>query len=861
LPRRVLFTNLNSTVFRSDKRNENFMPLCSTLLVAFLMSAFSPAFSLADTPVKLLTSTPLLTTNPIEICPSCTEVRVLLVPDTTSTIKLNEGPKVEAVFFNGLAPRDDSKFMAQWLGKNFPEEIKVTLDPDETKQVGRYDLYLNLQPLSDPGAGRLKIQFTRLSAAISSAGTLVKLETTTPIEICPSCDEVRVRLAPDPDSKIKVVENPKVEAAYFNGTAPRDDTKYTAQWIGGHFPREIKIIWDPDETKNTGVYDLYLNLQPNSNPGADRLKIQLMRPAASLEAIPKLIIDRTCWIITGEKSHSALRVTETSKKSRITISGVRPVSNTVNAARPMGGTLVFPQKQPEIWPGDQVTLDYTLEGSFGLGTASGTMKIDAPQLTSPVTFDFEVRSRVHWIWIGITIVVALCVSWLVKVLLQQKIELDQAILDAQKLVERIEREAEKHPDPDFSTAYKDELANLKAALGGRSAVDINATKLALDTKWQTALKEHEKKHQDERDALEKLRDQITNPNWVVPTDIIKAIEEARTGVNAVEQLLSPCNLKNAGKKRINIITDLGNEIRNRAVHWQNSMQTYITTIQAAKQGIPSAISAWQAQSTANLLPSLHKVDENADLDTIEKIHQTLDALKFERTAVKEFFDRLSYYVQSNYETAAGEIPESPPTSWSKEIFSKAKSGVDAFAKFLKSLVDNPNATTLGAELKNVHEAWTDALQGQFNPPNTSVKPLLDACDYIQATVVAFHEWKRTKGMLIAGAGPPQPSGSIFLLPPFYPDMTGAGPSYANYTRYQTVTMPSPAIPTSVTAASKLWLDKLIQSAIIGLLVILAGYGLQLNTFVGTFTDFSTLFFWAFALDLTVEQVGRITKKI
>lgn len=825
------------------------------------MSAFFPAFSLAETTVKLLTSTPLLSTNPIEICPSCTAVRVPLVPDTTSKIKLNEGPKVEAVFFNGVAPRDDSKFMAQWIGESFPKEIKVFLDPDETKQAGNYELYLNLQPLSDPGAGRLKIQLTRIAAVIYSAETLVKLEIKTPIEICPSCNEVRVRLAPDPDSKIKVVETPKVEAAYFNDTTPRDDTKYTAQWIGGNFPREIKIILDPDETKNTGRYDLYLNLQPNSNPGADRLKIQLMRPSASLEAIPKLIIDRRCWIIASENSLSVLRVTETSKKSRITISGVRPVSNTVNAARPVEGTLVFSKKQPEILPGDQVTLDYTLEGSFGLGTASGTMKIDAPQLASPVSFDFEVRSRVHWIWIGITIVVALCISWGVKVLLQRKIELDQAIIDAQKLSERIEREAENHPDPDFAIAYKDALRNLKTELGGRSAVDINTAKLALDTKWQTALKEHEKKHQDERDALEKLRDQITNPNWLVPPDIIKAIEEARLDVNAVEQLLSPCALKNAGEKRINIITSLGNKIINRAVLWQNSMQTYITTIQVAKQGIPATISVWLAQSTANLLPSLHKVDENADLDTIEKIHQSLDALKFERTAVNEFFDRLSYYIQSNYETAAGEIPKSPPASWNKEIFSKAKCGVDALVKILKSLVDNPNATTLEAELKNVHEAWTDALQGQFNPPNASVKPLLDACDYIQATVVAFYEWKRTKGMLIAGAAPPQPSVSTFSLPPFYPDMTGVGPSYSNHTRYQTVTRPSPAIPTSVTATRKLCLDKLIQSSIIGLLLILAGYGLQLNTFVGTFTDFSTLFFWAFALDLTVEQVGRITKKI
>ena len=45
-----------------------------------------------------------------------------------------------------------------------------------------------------------------------------------------------------------------------------------------------------------------------------------------------------------------------------------------------------------------------------------------------------------------------------------------------------------------------------------------------------------------------------------------------------------------------------------------------------------------------------------------------------------------------------------------------------------------------------------------------------------------------------------------------------------------------------------------------ILLVVAGYGLQLSTFVGTFTDFSTLFFWAFALDLTVDQIGKVAKK-
>jgi hypothetical protein len=84
--------------------------------------------------------------------------------------------------------------------------------------------------------------------------------------------------------------------------------------------------------------------------------------------------------------------------------------------------------------------------------------------------------------------------------------------------------------------------------------------------------------------------------------------------------------------------------------------------------------------------------------------------------------------------------------------------------------------------------------------------------------------------------------------------------YAIHTLFQRIATPASAVPTSVTDAARLKREKITQSLIIGLLLVVAGYGLQLSTFVGTFTDFSTLFFWAFALDLTVDQIGKVTKK-
>lgn len=691
-----------------------------------------------------------------------------------------------------------------------------------------------------------------------SAETLVKPETATPIEICPSCKEVRVLLVLDDQSKIKIKEDPKVEAAYFSGAAPRDADKFKAQWIGEKFPREIKVVLDPDETKQAGTYDLYLNLQPDSGPGAGRLKIQLIRPAASLEAIPKLIINRTYGFIgLYSDSHPDLRVTETSKKSGITISGIRPVSNSVIGTRPIGGTLGFPQVQPEIKPGDQVTLKYILDGSFELGTATGTMKIDAPQLASPVSFDFEVRSRVHWIWIGITIAVALFISYLVKVNLQQTIELDQARLDAQKLVERIKLEEGRHAEWELAKPYQSALDELTdKAMTGIDPTEINKCKVALDTQWQKALQDLAKRHQDEQDAIDKLHDFVTVYNWLLPPKVVQAIDRARTKQAEVQQMINRDDLTKASDERKKIIFDLGNEIREAAIEWQTKEQQILGTIQTGPHGIPATIPDLP-KDAGDLLASLHNVDANTKLGTAEQINQTLQYVQSERTSVKQFVDRLSSVIQDECEKAKLLIPEPPPAGWNTSTFDKAPTAVKKFTTFLETMVDNPDQPGLTDELAAVHQAWTDALQGQFDQPKESVKAQLDARDYVQATVEAVRE--RTPVALKAALAhvpiPPPRIAQFYRITGAAPQMMGA-----SRTRYQTITIPARAVPTSVTDEKKLKRDKRIQSLIIGLLLVVAGYGLQLNTFVGTFTDFSTLFFWAFALDLTVDQVAKITKK-
>ena len=233
------------------------------------------------------------------------------------------------------------------------------------------------------------------------------------------------------------------------------------------------------------------------------------------------------------------------------------------------------------------------------------MKIDALQLANPVSFDFEVRSRVHWIYIGITIAVGLLFSYLVKVRLQQRIEFNQAYLDAQRLVERITQEEGRHADPAFGAAYRDKLNTLRDAMQGDGAADINTAKLALDTAWQADLQAFAKRHLDQVEALGKLRE-VTNYDWLVPPEAVKAVVNARGAQADVVRLVDRDDLTAAEERRREIIRQLGDAIRTAALSWQNNEQQILTVLLAGHTGISAANTGALTKPATDLMATLRK---------------------------------------------------------------------------------------------------------------------------------------------------------------------------------------------------------------------------------------------------------------
>src|SRR5262249_39644486 len=153
----------------------------------------------------------------------------------------------------------------------------------------------------------------------------------------------------------------------YLGGQQKDPSRFSASWFHKTAPFAIDVTVDPDQLQQAGTYDVFVEGQPGT-----RLKRQLLHPAPKLQTVPKVIIDRTYWFF-GESwsTHPKLSLHESSNKSNLTLSGIKPSGNSVLNAMPIGGTLNVAAEGKTIPPGGDLDLDYDVANDFGVGTATG----------------------------------------------------------------------------------------------------------------------------------------------------------------------------------------------------------------------------------------------------------------------------------------------------------------------------------------------------------------------------------------------------------------------------------------------------------------------------------------------------------
>ena len=204
-------------------------------------------------------------------------------------------------------------------------------------------------------------------------------------------------------------------------------------------------------------------------------------PPVVLDPPASLVIEKVCdgiimrdeCVGLGERiSSNRPQLWEPSQRRWLT--GIRIIQKgEIEASRRTGGIVVVTVAPADIAPGTYPHIEYRtnfdLNGVFPLGTAKGKLSISADQLATPVTMDFEVHARTTRIVLALALVFGLLFGWLTRKFLKGRLDRTQEQQKTYVLLKLIEATLERSGDDDFRKQIGEVRAQATAALSAKTA--------------------------------------------------------------------------------------------------------------------------------------------------------------------------------------------------------------------------------------------------------------------------------------------------------------------------------------------------------------------------------------------------------
>jgi hypothetical protein len=681
---------------------------------------------------------------------------------------------------------------------------------------------------------------------------LVTIDGGNMVDLCAGCATQQIRVTVTPTTKFRPTEDPivsEVSVGALRDSSLRDAFK--PKWEKGKENYPIALLVDVDAAKvaKAATYTVILNLLPSSQPDAPRLTLQVQHPAAQLQVPSKLIVHRVKWFQDDKQD---LYFTEISGKSSITDLQVSPaLQPSLLGNTPVTGQLHVPDPG-KLEPSKTVKVNYDLTGDLPLGTVTGAVQIMAPQLAQTVPLNFEVTSRLPLFMVFIYALLGALTSWLLKVVLQTRIELNEARIKADDLLQRVEADVNKHLDSIFRSAIDQARTDLQAARAGKSAADIERYRQDLDQKWRDALKDLATRRQEVQKSFDDLRS-VTDNRWQVPKILSSAIETGRQELEKVSAKLSNDDLVGAKTDLLALQNSLGLGIKLATVKWQQIMINYFDALQKPRGGISSALKAGLKSAVEKQQSALANTKDDTPNSTVADILHILSMLMISVAHVRDPLSQLKTELIAEIEQAEKKLAKAPDQA----AIAKLKEETISFGAALPEVVDDPAPAldALPVRLASLDQAWRDALLAQLGSKDPkAVQASLNAQDYAGAVALTIAAYTGSTILSAVPASAAPSAWSSGLRADFV-----AGPIPSFRTSALGLDLPRTGEPAPLTPGCQLFREKSLQSLVLFVLVGLAGLMLYQNTFVGTFEDFAKIFFWAFGLDITFDAVRQATK--
>jgi uncharacterized membrane protein len=678
----------------------------------------------------------------------------------------------------------------------------------------------------------------------------VRLDGGNTIQLCGGCASRQIRVAVSAHKlALKKGEDPQVIEVSMNGVREK-------AWTDWFHPRWDPTQGDPasllievsNDLEKAGTYNLVLLIRP----GLPKLVLQVVQPAAQLELPEKLLISRTQFLpwsccdpdafsFDVRETSGAVSVTNLELFNRPATQGTEDVS----------GTLAL-QDRRDVPAGQAVPLALQLRGDYPRGTVTGALKLIAPQLAQPVPLLYEVHTRLWSFYLLFAIIAGLALSYYVRTLLEDRIQLSQAQAQAQDILDEVDENARNYDDTvrnDIHAAWQ----ALQQGLAGAVLDTINRQAGDLRTAWTEAVKAYNGRIVEATQETRELQTFLAI-DWIVPAPCTDALAEARTGLATATSALQQRQADTAIAALLPAREQFAQTLHNAGRTWQNDARGLATTIADATLAIPEPVGVQFAAILQQAPPELNRIKDDPIPADAPSIRHALEDLQTELAGFANLLARLAAGLRVEWNTLALVWQAIPPANLPRRDLLQTL-GVDflALADQLHAAAPAPRPLLdqLPDRLANLQQQWHDAIVQQI-PLGFAQLPRLEqeiaSRDFRGATraMSAIVQGAQAAWGAVPGAnqqpGPPIPQ---------------AGQAVAANQQYSILNFTG-GLPASVPSVSRVRIQatlrqaKLTQTAIVGALTALWAYTSYSQSWDGTWTGLLAPLLAAFLLDISVE---------
>jgi hypothetical protein len=462
------------------------------------------------------------------------------------------------------------------------------------------------------GLGETHLETTRwlgLTVAVlagafpGTAEDIVRLVGANVAEICERCgDTFRFLVTPKAGVNADEIRLAVVDVALGNRKFSAPDQVFAAAWAtdsDGQPGALLLHLLKPEELREQGAYDVtVLFSQKGAAPGV--LKLQVSHPAAKLRVPGTLVIHRVVGLLWDRQETPALVLWELNGKSAATGIQLRTVTELIGPSGPIGARILFPHQEPgkegvapsplRVEPGKSAIVPYTLQSGFPLGKVTGSVELVSPALADAVPMNIEVWSRRPLFWIIAFAIPGLVMGWFLKVFLQQNLEMEQARLRSQTLLQQVQTDLERRADKLFHDALAALLTAVQNAQNGDDAGALDNARQALEQAWRAALQDLGTRRAAAQATLDGVSS-VVRSLWPVPNSVSEALAAGRTKLAGAAAQMRADNVTGAVNTTNELQTALTVALDINARKWQGGIGLLLDSLSNADMGISPPIAA------------------------------------------------------------------------------------------------------------------------------------------------------------------------------------------------------------------------------------------------------------------------------